>query len=122
LIKTKRLDEFKKQFYNTVERVVFKKLTVKEMAEFSGPVNYITTMEAFKNEPHSTTPLHICMDSSRKQPIPSGKSLKDCLMKAPSALVDPFYNDPGHKATYVGTPSPRIYTSFTSGCGWTRTC
>ncbi len=55
---------------------------------YTGPVNYITMVEALKNGPHTTTLLRICMNSSMKQPMPSGKSLNDCLMKGPSALVD----------------------------------
>jgi hypothetical protein len=47
-------------------------------------------VEAFKNGPHATTPLRICMNSSLKQPPPVKKSLKDCLMKGPPALVDLF--------------------------------
>jgi hypothetical protein len=47
-------------------------------------------VEAFKNGPHATTPLRICMNSSLKQPPPVKKSLNDCLMKGPPALVDLF--------------------------------
>ena len=84
MIKSGRLEEFNKQFYDTVERGVFRKLTPAELREYSGPLNYISMVEAFKNGPHSTTPLRICMNSSMKQPLPSGKSLNDCLMKGPS--------------------------------------
>jgi hypothetical protein len=90
MIKSGRLEEFNKQFYETVERGVFRKLSPTELSEYSGPLNYISMVEAFKNGPHSTTPLRICMNSSMKQPQPSGKSLNDCLMKGPSALVDLF--------------------------------
>ena len=58
------------------------------MAAWKGPVNYIVMVEAFKEGPHSTTPLRICMNSALKQPPPSKKSLNDILMKGPSALVD----------------------------------
>ena len=88
MIKSGRLEEFNKQFYDTVERGVFRKLTEEEMRKYNGPLNYITMVEAFKNRPHSTTPLRICMTSSMKQPPPSGKSLNDCLMKGPSVLEE----------------------------------
>ncbi len=68
LIKTKRLVKFKQEFYNTEERGDFRRLMVKEMADYSGPVNYIITVEAFKNRSHSMTLLWICMNSSMKQP------------------------------------------------------
>jgi hypothetical protein len=86
LIRSRRLEEF----YDTMERGVFRKLSLQEIADYTGPVNYITMVEALKNGPHTTTPLRICMNSSMKQPLPSGKSLNDCLMKGPSALVDLF--------------------------------
>jgi hypothetical protein len=47
-------------------------------------------VEVFKNGLHATTPLRICMNSSLKQPPPVKKSLNDCLMKGPPALVDLF--------------------------------
>jgi hypothetical protein len=60
------------------------------MQQWPGPFNYIAMVEAFKQGPHSTTPLRICMNSSLEQPPPVKMSLKDCLMKSPSALVDLF--------------------------------
>jgi hypothetical protein len=45
-------------------------------------------VEAFKTGPHATTPLRICMNSSMKQPEPSGVSFNDCLLKGPPALAD----------------------------------
>jgi hypothetical protein len=45
-------------------------------------------VEAFKTSPFATTPLRICMNSSMKQPQPSGVSLNDCLLKGPPALAD----------------------------------
>ncbi len=83
LIRSRRLEEFNSQFYDTVERGVFRKLSRQEMADYTGPINYITMVEALKNGPHTTTPLRICMNSSMKQPSPSGKALNDCLMKGP---------------------------------------
>ncbi len=58
-----RTEEFNKQFYETVERGVFKEISREEMKKWEGPVNYITMVEAFKEGPHSTTPLRICMNS-----------------------------------------------------------
>jgi len=68
LAKQGRTEEFNKQFYETVERGVFRELSPKEMGEWKGPVNYISMVEAFKEGPHSTTPLRICMNSSLRQP------------------------------------------------------
>jgi hypothetical protein len=85
-----RTGEFNAEFYKTVERGVFKEITKEEVAAWDGPVNYISIEEAFKEGPHSTTPLRICMNSSLKQPYPVSLSLNDCLIKGPSALVDLF--------------------------------
>jgi hypothetical protein len=63
---------------------------VEELREWKGPFNYIAMVEAFKNGPHATTPLRICMNSGLKQPPLVKKSLNDCLMKGPPALVDLF--------------------------------
>ncbi len=90
LIKQGRVEEFNSQFRDTVERGVFRELSEEELKEWKGPLNYIAMVEAFKNGPHATTPLRICMNSSLKQPPPVKKSLNDCLMKGPSALVDLF--------------------------------
>ncbi len=90
LAKEGRTEEFNKQFYETVERGVFKEISRDEMEKWEGPVNYITMVEAFKEGPHSTTPLRICMNSSLRQPKPVSMALNDCLMKGPSALVDLF--------------------------------
>jgi hypothetical protein len=49
LIETKRMVEFNQQFQDTVERGVFRKLTMKEVAYYPGLVIFITTTEAFKN-------------------------------------------------------------------------
>jgi hypothetical protein len=47
-------------------------------------------VEAYKTGPYVTTPLRICMNSSLKQPLPSGVSLNDCLLKVYQALAN-FY-------------------------------
>jgi hypothetical protein len=70
LNKQNRTDEFNKQFYDTVERGVFREVSEREMQQWSGPFNYIAMVEAFKQGPHSTTLLRICMNSSLKQPPP----------------------------------------------------
>jgi hypothetical protein len=90
LAKQGRTEEFNAEFYKTVERGVFREITKEEMAAWDGPVNYISMVEAFKEGPHSTTPLRICMNSSLKQPYPVSLSLNDCLIKGSSALVDLF--------------------------------
>ncbi len=90
LAKEGRTEEFNKQFYETVGRGVFRELSPKETEEWEGPVNYITMVEAFKEGPHSMTPLRICMNSSLRQPRPVSMALNDCLMKGPPALVDLF--------------------------------
>jgi hypothetical protein len=90
LAKQGRTEEFNEEFYKTVERGVFKEISREEMAAWEGPVNYISMVEAFKEGPHSTTPLMICMNSSLKQPKPVSLSLNDCLVKGPLALVDLF--------------------------------
>jgi hypothetical protein len=41
LAKQGRMEEFNKQFYDTVGRGVFKEIGVEEMANWKGPVNYI---------------------------------------------------------------------------------
>ncbi len=55
---------------------MFWKLSLQGMAAYTGPVNYITMLEALKKGPHTTTLLQICMNSSMKQPLPSKKFLK----------------------------------------------
>jgi hypothetical protein len=88
LVKTGRLEEFNRQFQDNVDRGVFKTLSREEASRYKGPVNYISMVEAFKAGPHATTPLRICMNSSMRQPKPSGVSLNDCLLKGPPALAD----------------------------------
>jgi len=66
LRRTDRVEEFNEQFYETLRRGVFRELTDKEMVDWYSPVNYISMVEAFKNLPHATTPLRICMNSSLK--------------------------------------------------------
>jgi hypothetical protein len=88
LVRTGRLDEITQQFQGNVDRGVFRALTREEAGRYKDPVNYISLVEAFKMGPHATTPLRICIKSSMKEPVPSGVSLNDCLLKGPSALPD----------------------------------
>ncbi len=88
LLRTGRLNEFNRQVQDNMDRGVFRALSQEETEKYKGPVNYISIFEAFKTGPHATTPLRICMNSSIKQPKPSGVSLNDCLLKGPPALAD----------------------------------
>ncbi len=88
LLKKGRLDELNQQFQDNVDRGVFRPIPKEEADRYKGAVNYISMVEAFKTSPHATTPLRICMNSSMKQPKPSGFSLNDCLLKGPPALAD----------------------------------
>ena len=85
LVKTKQLESYDEQFLENVERGVFRKVSDEELQAYTGPVNYISIVEAFKEGPHSTTPLRLCMNSSLKY---KGLSLNDILMKGPAALND----------------------------------
>jgi hypothetical protein len=87
-LRTGKLDEFNRQFQDNVDRGVFKAVSREEAERYKGPVNYISMVEAFRTGPHATTPLRICMNSSMKQPKPSGVSLNGCLLKGPPALAD----------------------------------
>jgi hypothetical protein len=88
LVKKGRLEEFNRQFQDNVSRGVFKPIPREEADRYKGAINYISMVEAFKTGPFATTPLRICMNSSMKQPQPSGVSLNDCLLKGPPALAD----------------------------------
>ena len=90
LLKQNKLAEYNEAFKEIVERGVFRELSSRDLAEWQGPVNYISTVTAYKSGPHQTTPLRICMNSSMRQPAPVSKSLNDLLMKGPPALADLF--------------------------------
>ncbi len=51
LIRSRRLKEFNSQFYDKVERGVFQKLSPQEMSAYTGPVKYITIVEALRVTP-----------------------------------------------------------------------
>jgi hypothetical protein len=104
LVKTGRLSKFNQHFQDNVDKGVFKALTLKEADNYRGPVNYISMVEAFKTGPYATTPLRICMNSSMRQPAPSGVSLNDCLLKRLPALADLYTVTLGiqeHKVTFT---------------------
>ncbi len=61
---------------------MFRCLSVEELK------TYISMVVAYKIGPYATTHLRICMNSSMKQPQPSGVSLNDCLTKGPPALSE----------------------------------
>jgi hypothetical protein len=106
LAKQERTQEFNAEFYKTMEHGVFKEIGPEEMAAWDSPVNYISMVEDFKEGPHSTTPLRICMNSSLRQPV--SLSLKDCLMKGPLA------GRPVHSASVItGMHSRRASRSST---------
>jgi hypothetical protein len=88
LLKKGRIAEFNRQFQDNVNRGVFRPISKEEATQYNGAVNYISMVEAFKTGPFATTPLRICMNSSMRQPQPSGVSLNDCLLKGPPALAD----------------------------------
>ena len=76
-----KIDQFNEQFQDAVDREVFQAVKT----DYNGPINYISIVDAYKNGPHCTTPLRLCMNSSLKF---AGKSLNDILYKGPSALND----------------------------------
>ena len=80
LKKQSMIEDFNVQFKETVDRGVFKKI---ESDDYEGPVNYISIVDAYKQGPHSTTPIRLCMNSSLKY---AGNSLNDLLYKGPDAL------------------------------------
>jgi hypothetical protein len=63
LIKSRRLSEFNNQFYDTIKRGVFRKLSMKEMADYTRLVNYITMVEPVQTGPHISMKQHSCLGS-----------------------------------------------------------
>jgi hypothetical protein len=66
-----------------MKRGVFRALSKEDGSNYKGPVNNISMVEAFKKGSHATTLLRICMNSSMRQPKPSGVSVNDCLLRGP---------------------------------------
>ena len=88
LKKNGQMNNFQEQFDDAVNRGIFVKLTDSQVENFTGPVNYVTLTEAYKEGEDVTTPIRLCMNSSMKY---LGVSLNDLLMKGPSSLND-IYN------------------------------
>jgi hypothetical protein len=107
LIKSRKMREFNNQFYDTMKRGVFRKLSMKEMADYTELVNYFTMVEPVQNGPHTTMPLCFCMNINMKQSRLSGKSLKDCLTNG-TCLQSPWEYE------NTGTLSQRICPNSTS--------
>ncbi len=80
-----RLNEFNEGFEDAIRRGVF--IPVAEPDTYAGPVNYISLVVAYKEGPHATTPLRICLNSSLKY---RGRSLNSVLVKGPPALNELF--------------------------------
>jgi hypothetical protein len=112
LLKKGRLEEFNRQFQDNVDGVVFRPISREEAGQYKGAVNYIRMVEAFKTGLHATTPLRICMNSSMKQPKPSGVSLNDCLLKEPPALTNLYTVTLGFRN--IRWPLQKIYPNSTS--------
>jgi hypothetical protein len=83
LAKYDQTSQFNEQFDDAVSRGVFRELSKEEADSYSGPINYISITETYKEGDNVTTPLRLCMNSSMKY---QGISLNDILMKGPSAL------------------------------------
>ena len=99
LIRNNMLDSFNQQFADTVERGVFRKLDRGEIDAYAGPVNYVSIVEAFKEDPQATTPLRLCVNSSLKF---CGVSLNDILVKGPGSINDIFSVMLGFRRYAVG--------------------
>lgn len=82
-----KIDDFNAQFKDAVDRGVFEEIDP-DNCNYSGPINYITITEAYKDGDGISTPIRLCMNSSMKF---NGVSLNDLLMKGPSSLNN-IYN------------------------------
>jgi hypothetical protein len=102
LLKSGRLEEFNRQFEDNVDRGMFKPIPKEEADRYKGAVNYISMVEAFKTGPHATTPLRICMNSSMRQPKPSGVSLNACLQNGAARSGRLVLGNPRHPGAQGG--------------------
>ena len=87
LAKYDQTSQFNEQFDDAVSRGVFRELSKDEADSYTGPINYISITETYKEGENVTTPLRLCMNSSMKY---QGISLNDILLKGPSALNNIF--------------------------------
>jgi len=85
LEKKGRVDEVNKQFYETVERVVFHQLTDEEIEDWDGPVNYISMVEALKNRHHATSVED--MHEQQSQATPSSEQVAQQYIDEGTLLV-----------------------------------
>jgi hypothetical protein len=87
LIANGKINDFNAQFQENVERSVFEEIDP-DNCNYSGPINYITITDTYKDDEGKTTPIRLCMNSSMKF---NGVSLNDIMMKGPSSLNN-IYN------------------------------
>ena len=78
--------QYREQFQDLVRRNVFEELTETDIADYKGPVSYVSHHEVYK-EDSTSTPVRIVINSSLKY---KGRSLNDILMKGPNTLNDLF--------------------------------
>ena len=77
---------YSEQVTDFVNRGVLKKMTEKDLQDWTGPVRYVDHREVFKE--NSTTPVRIVINSSFKKG--NELSLNDILMKGPNVLSSLF--------------------------------
>ena len=75
---------YQKQVEDTVDREVARKLTLKELKEYKGPIHYISHHEVLKPDSNST-PVRIVFNSSARY---MGHALNDYWAKGPHLLND----------------------------------
>lgn len=77
-------ETYTSQVLDMVERGVARKLAVKEMQDWTGPVFYISHL-AVQNSNSESTPVRIVFNSSQKC---DGISLNDALVKGPDSYLN----------------------------------
>lgn len=78
-----RLEEFNQLFQESIDRGIF--APVDHGDNYTGPVFYVSIVEAYKTGPGATTPIRLCLNSSLRF---QGSSLNDILYTGPTALND----------------------------------